>query len=180
MPRDAAGAEAKCDLWGVRLQCQRGLGEVLQPVLMHPLALSPHLAAIMPPFPILEHSSLSFLTIPAMVDRCHNAPQIPAGWWGHSTPTLVPFQSVRLEPSASVGRCSDLLASVPSLWETWVNLQVALLPRQHSLSLPISTVLLSGKPWAKCGQGSRGLKGGEEMPAPSTFERDGPVETPAV
>lgn len=59
-----------------------GLGEVLQPVLVLPSALSLHLIAIIPPFPILEHSSLSFLAIPPpgwQVSQCPPSPCMAVG-----------------------------------------------------------------------------------------------------
>lgn len=82
VPGDTAGAEAKCDLWGGRLQSHMGLGEALQPIFVPPSALSPHLVAIIPPFPILEHSSLSFLTIPSLgwqVSQCPPNPLMTVG-----------------------------------------------------------------------------------------------------
>lgn len=82
-------------IWGGGggLQYQRGLGEVLWPVLVPPSALSPHLVAIIPPFPILEHLSLSFLTISPpgwQVSRCLPNPCMVVGLMPqHSYPSAI-------------------------------------------------------------------------------------------
>lgn len=176
VPRDASREEAKGHLWGGRLQCQRGLGEVLQPILVPPSALCPHLVAIIPAFPILEHSSLSFLTIP------------PLGWQVSQyppNPRMVmrpqhPYTSAIEICEAGSFRLCEQVQQAPGVSAISVGDMGqhagGTAPRQHSLSSPISTGAVAWETMAKCGQGSRGVKGGEEMPAPSTCERDGLVE----